>query len=191
MGFPTSCYIGLVHGPVRSKDGQEITTSVTNLDIHDIARSARTFGFKRYFIITPIQNQQTMVKRILGFWETDSGLIYNPDRKDALSEVEVLDSIELAVKEITEREGKVPCVVVTGANFKEFDGDEKKLLEKIRLDDRPMLLLFGTGWGLTASVVEQADFRLDPIFGIANDGYNHLSVRSAVAIYCDRLARSL
>lgn len=191
MGFPTSCYIGLVHGPVRSKDGQEITTSVTNLDIHDIARSARTFGFKRYFIITPIQNQQTMVKRILGFWETDSGLIYNPDRKDALSEVEVLDSIELAVKEITEREGKAPCVVVTGANFKEFDGDEKKLLEKIRLDDRPMLLLFGTGWGLTASVVEQADFRLDPIFGIANDGYNHLSVRSAVAIYCDRLARSL
>jgi hypothetical protein len=191
MGFPTPFYIGLVHGPVKSKDGQEITTSVTNLDIHDIARSARTFGFKRYFIITPIQNQQTMVKKILGFWETDSGLIYNPDRKDALSEVEVLDSIEMTVSEITQREGKKPLVVVTGANFDHFDGDEKKLFEKIRLDGRPMLLLFGTGWGLTASVVEQADFRLGPIFGIANDGYNHLSVRSAVAIYCDRLARSL
>ncbi len=191
MGFPVPCYIGLVHGPIRSKDGQEITTSVTNLDIHDIARSARTFGFKRYFIITPIKNQQTMVKKILGFWETDSGLIYNPDRKNALSEAEVLDSIELAIEEVTKREGKKPCVVVTGANFDKFDGNESKLLEKIRLDGTPMLLLFGTGWGLTASVVEQADFRLGPIFGIANDGYNHLSVRSAVAIYCDRLARSL
>jgi hypothetical protein len=80
---------------------------------------------------------------------------------------------------------------VTGANFEKDDGDEKELFRKINLDGNPMFLLFGTGWGLTAPVVEQADFRLKPIFGIANDGYNHLSVRSAVAIYCDRLARSL
>lgn len=190
MSFPVNCYIGLVHGPVRSKDGSEITTSVTNLDIHDIARSARTFGFKRYFLITPIRNQQAMVKKILGFWETDSGLIYNPDRKNALSEAEVIDSIEDAVKKITEIEGKKPCVVVTGANFEKDDGGEKELLQKLALDGTPMFLLFGTGWGLSAPVVEQADFRLGPIFGSADDGYNHLSVRSAVAIYCDRLARA-
>lgn len=184
-------YIGLVHGPIRSKDGSEITTSVTNLDIHDIARSARTFGFKRYFLITPIKSQQSMVKKILGFWETDSGLIYNPDRKNALSEAQVIDSIEDAIEEITRIEGKRPLVVVTGANFEKYDGKEAELIQKIKIDERPMFLLFGTGWGLTASVVEQADFRLEPIFGIANDGYNHLSVRSAVAIYCDRLARSL
>ena len=53
-----------------------------------------------------------------------------------------------------------------------------------------MLLLFGTGWGLTQGVTDKADFLLEPIFGIASDGYNHLSVRSAVAIYCDRLAQS-
>jgi hypothetical protein len=186
MSTPVPFYIGLVHGPIKSKDGKEITTSVTNLDIHDISRTARTFGFKRYFLITPIKNQQAMVKKILGFWETDNGLIYNPDRKEALA-----DSIELAIEEITRIEGKKPCVVVTGANFEKYDGKEKELLHKIRLDGTPMFLLFGTGWGLTASVVEQADFRLEPIFGIANDGYNHLSVRSAVAIYCDRLARSL
>lgn len=189
MGLPVPCYIGLVHGPVRSKDGKEITTSVTNLDIHDISRSARTFGFKRFFLITPIKNQQEMVKRILGFWETDSGLIYNPDRKNALHGAEVIDSIGMAIEEITRIEGKKPCVVVTGANFEKNDGEEKELLQKIRLDGSPMFLLFGTGWGLTAPVVEQADFRLGPIFGIADDGYNHLSVRSAVAIYCDWLAR--
>lgn len=190
MAFPVPCYIGLVHGPIRSKDGSEITTSVTNLDIHDIARTARTFGFKRYFLITPIKNQQSMVKKILGFWETDSGLIYNPDRKNALREAEVIDSIEDAINKITEIEGKKPCVVVTGANFEKYDGKEKELLHKISVDGTPMFLLFGTGWGLTAPVVEQADFRLEPIFGIADDGYNHLSVRSAVAIYCDRLARA-
>ena len=189
MPFP--CYIGLVHGPIKSKDGSEITTSVTNLDIHDIARSARTFGFKKYFIVTPIKNQQAMVKKILGFWEADSGLIYNPDRRNALAEAEVIDSIADAVKKITEIEGRKPCVVVTGANFDSYDGKEKELIQKISVDGTPMFLLFGTGWGLTAPVVEQADFRLEPIFGIADDGYNHLSVRSAVAIYCDRLARSL
>lgn len=191
MGFPVPCYIGLVHGPVRSKDGKEITTSVTNLDIHDIARTARTFGFKRYILVTPIKNQQQMVNKILGFWETDSGLIYNPDRKNALSEAQVIDSIEDACLEIEKIEGQRPTVVVTGANFDKYDGAEKELMTKLTLDGKPMFLLFGTGWGLTASTVEQADFRLEPIFGIANDGYNHLSVRSAVAIYCDRLARSL
>jgi hypothetical protein len=191
MPFPVPCYIGLVHGPIKAKDGSEITTSVTNLDIHDISRTARTFGFKKYFLITPIKNQQMMVKKILGFWESDSGLIYNPDRKNALSEAQVIDSIDDVIKMITEIEGKKPYVVVTGANFEKDDGDEKKLIQKISVDGTPMLLLFGTGWGLTAPVVEQADFRLGPIWGIADDGYNHLSVRSAVAIYCDRLARSL
>jgi hypothetical protein len=184
-------YIGLVHGPTRNKRGEEVTTSVTNLDIHDIARSARTFGFKRYFIITPIALQKELVGRILGHWESDEGSAYNPDRTDALSEVEVVDSIEAAQAKILKYEAVDPFTVVTGANFKSDDGGEKELIGRLKLDDRPMLLLFGTGWGLTASVTERADFRLTPIFGRAHDGYNHLSVRSAVAIYCDRLGRSL
>jgi hypothetical protein len=187
----TNWYIGLVHGPVKNKRGEEVTTSVTNLDIHDIARSARTFGFHRYFIITSIGLQKDLVGRILGHWETDKGSVYNPDRSDALKDVELADTIESAQAKIEVLEGKKPYVVVTGANFETYDGKEKTLVERLRLDDRPMLLLFGTGWGLTASVVESADFRLEPIFGRAQDGYNHLSVRSAVAIYCDRLARSL
>lgn len=190
MTFPVPFYIGLVHGPILSKEGTEITTSVTNLDIHDISRTARTFGFKRYFLITPIKSQQAMVRKILGFWESDSGLIYNPDRKNALSEAEVIDSIQDAIAKITEIEQQKPCVVVTGANFKKYEGKEKDLLQKLKREGTPMFLLFGTGWGLTAPVVEQADFRLEPIFGTADDGYNHLSVRSAVAIYCDRLARA-
>lgn len=185
------CYLGLVHGPVNNKRGMEITTSVTNLDVHDIARSCRTFGFKGYHIITPIKKQHEMVGRLLGHWETDHGTEYNPDRHDALSFVQISDTIEQTIEKIEEIEGVRPLVVVTGANFKKYEGKEGRLVELLRLDKRPMLLLFGTGWGLTASVTDSADFRLEPIFGSSVDGYNHLSVRSAVAIYCDRIARSL
>ena len=101
------------------------------------------------------------------------------------------NTIEAAKDRIREIEGQEPYIVVTGANFTEDSGDENVLRDKLQLDNRPMFLLFGTGWGLHASVTDSADFKLNPILGAAKDGYNHLSVRSAVAIYCDRIHRSL
>ncbi len=184
-------FLGLVHGPVRNKKGDEITTSVTNLDIHDIARSARTFGFDGYFIITPIELQQGLVSKILDHWEGDHGNEYNPDRQSALSFIKLANTIEDAQSKILEITGENPFTVVTGANFEVHDGDENNLNKALKVDKGPMFLLFGTGWGLTASVTDRADFRLEPIYGTATDKYNHLSVRSAVAIYCDRISRSL
>lgn len=184
-------YIGLVHHPIIDKRGTTVTTSVTNLDIHDIARSARTFGFDGYFIITPIKKQHDLVNNILDHWNTDHGNTYNPDRKDALSFIRLAESIETAVNSIKEKHGVEPQIVVTAAAFEDYHGDTDKLAQHLNIDKRPMLLLFGTGWGLHASVTDKADFRLEPLFGAAKDGYNHLSVRSAVAIYCDRLRRSL
>jgi hypothetical protein len=184
-------YMALVHNPVLGRKEEIITTSVTNLDIHDIARSARTYGFSQYFIVTPVKKQHELVQNILDHWNTDDENSYNPDRSSALSFIELADSIEIAKERIKEKEGVEPLVVVTGANFEDFSGNEKDLCDKLRVDKRPMLWLFGTGWGLHASVTDQADFKLDPIIGAAKDGYNHLSVRSAVAIYCDRIHRSL
>ena len=184
-------YLGLIHNPVLGRKGEIITTSVTNLDIHDIARSARTYGFSKYFIVTPVIKQHKLVQNILDHWNTDSENSYNPDRSSALSFIELSNSIAEAKEKIKEIEGQEPLVVVTGANFDEFSGTEKDLCDKLRVDKQPMFLLFGTGWGLHASVTDDADFKLDPILGGAKDDYNHLSVRSAVAIYCDRISRSL
>ena len=39
-------------------------------------------------------------------------------------------------------------------------------------------------------MIAAADFRLSSLEGMAEDRYNHLSVRSAVAIYLDRLAQT-
>lgn len=176
-------YLGLIHHPIVDKRGDTVTTSVTNLDIHDIARSARTFGFDGYFIVTPVQKQHELVQTILNHWNTDHGNTYNPDRKDALSFIRLAESIKAAKEKIKELEGVEPQIVVTGAGFKEYNGDERKLAEHLNIDKRPMLLLFGTGWGLHATILDLAEFRLTPIHGSAHDGYNHLSVRSAVAIY--------
>ena len=55
----------------------------------------------------------------------------------------------------------------------------------IKDSNQPYLLIFGTGWGLTETVFSRADVVLEPVRGPGS--YNHLSVRSAVAIILDRL----
>jgi hypothetical protein len=179
----TAKYLGLVHYPIKNKRDELVRTSVTNLDIHDIARSCRTFGFKNYHIITPIQKQQELIGEILGFWNQDQANDYNPDRQDALSYIYVSESIENSITKITEIEGKKPLIAVTGANFASNNGSIDDLSKKCAELDVPLFLLFGTGWGLHDQALELADFSVVPIFGKAPDGYNHLSVRSAVAIY--------
>ena len=179
-------YVGLVHYPVSNKKGDIITSSVTNLDIHDIARSCRSFDVKKYFIITPIEAQHHLVERILHHWMNDNHSSFNPDRKEALRTVQLAHSIDQVNKIIADKEkGEYPLLATTSTRPERINGDEKQLLEA-GIDRRSCLLLFGTGWGLHSSVMDQADFTLAPI---GNRDYNHLSVRGAVAIYLDRLHR--
>lgn len=180
-------YLALVHHPIRNKRDELVTTSVTNLDIHDISRSCRTFGIQKYYIVTPLEAQHKLVNRILGHWEGDVASAYNPDRQDALGIAQLVNSIDDAVTEIEKSEGEKPLIVATGANFKESDGDSEHLLAHIKKQNKPCLVLFGTGWGLHQTVLDRTDYFLGPIFGYAPDGYNHLSVRSAVAIYLSQL----
>ena len=48
-------YLGLVHYPIYNKNMQVIATAVTNFDIHDISRTARTYDVKKYFLIHPLE----------------------------------------------------------------------------------------------------------------------------------------
>lgn len=183
-------YLALVHSPVVNKTGEEITTSVTNLDIHDISRSSRTYGVSKYYLVTPVKMQHQLLARILGHWESDAGQDYNPDRHEALKLAQVVNSIEEAVADIEGREGTRPIIAVTAAKLgADADGMEQ-LKVKAKGSQRPVLLLFGTGHGLANRVLDQADVRLAGLKGLATDGYNHLSVRSAVAIYLDRWSQA-
>lgn len=171
-------YLALVHHPVYNKYNNVVTTSITNLDVHDIARSCCTFGLKKFFVINPLSGQKAVLDKITNFWETDIAKDYNSDRQTALELVEYATSIEHAITLIKNREDKEPCVVSTTAATLDNQIDVKLLAEKSQ--SQPILLLFGTGNGLEKSVHEKANFILKPILGAGT--YNHLSVRSAVAI---------
>ena len=51
-------YLALVHHPVLDKNGAVVTTAVTNMDVHDIARLSRTFAVRRYYVCTPVPTLQ-------------------------------------------------------------------------------------------------------------------------------------
>jgi hypothetical protein len=53
-------YAGLVHYPIYDKNFNVIATAITNYDLHDIARSAHTYGVKKYFIIHHIEGHNSI-----------------------------------------------------------------------------------------------------------------------------------
>lgn len=178
-------YIGLLHYPVYNKNYQTIASAITNTDLHDLARLARTYGIKRFFVITPLRDQKELAERILRHWTTGYGAKYNEHRKEALALITVSPSLEEAVSEISELEGRKPLIIATDAR-KQRKGSltYDKAIEIIDTD-KVVMILFGTAWGLEKNFVNKADFILDPIEG--NTNYNHLSVRTAAAIILDRL----
>ena len=183
----TTLNLALIHHPVVNKRAEIIGSAVTNLDIHDIARTARTYGVARYFIATPYEDQQNLVKELLTHWETGHGSTYNPARKEALSIVRLVASLPAAIAELTEKYGKRPMLVTTSALLRETTIGYKELSAKIK-NREPVLLIFGTAHGLAPEVLRMADATLPPIKG--GTDYNHLSVRSAASIILDRLLGS-
>lgn len=182
-------YCALVHHPVRDRSGATVTTAVTSVDVHDIARSARTFGLRGYYVVTPIQAQHETVRRILEHWSTGAGGRRVPDRREALALCEVVNSVEDAAARVAEREGARPRLVASAArSFTQPARELRTFAEEaalLRSDTAPTLLLMGTGHGLADALFDVADALLEPIAGA--DDYNHLSVRAATAIMLDRL----
>ena len=207
-------YVLLAHHPVFDRTGAVVTSSVTNLDIHDIARSATTYGLAGYFPITPIAVQREKIDHIGEVWRAEvtaqaqarepadrpsrrprAARAAEGDRSHALSRVESAASIEDAIEEIARRHrGARPWVVATSARCEPAPeaGPAPESLSYLGLRarmaaraDRPVALLFGTGHGLAGHAISLADWILEPING--QPAWNHLSVRSAVAVILDRL----
>lgn len=183
---PSRLYVALLHYPVYDKNGQVVTTAITNMDIHDIARSARTYGVRKFYVVTPVKALQKLALKIITHWEQGYGSHYNETRKEALSLVRLKDTLDDAIMDVEREWGSRPQLVVTSAR----PGGERtsfaELREILRKNHKTFLLLLGTGWGLTETVLSQADYVLEAIEG--GTDYNHLSVRSAAAIILDRLS---
>jgi hypothetical protein len=174
--------LALVHYPVIDRAKSVVTTAITNLDLHDIARSAHTFGLRDYFVVHPIAAQRELAERVRVHWTEGSGARRIPDRSPAMQRIRIVESLDQAMLSLGKPELWVTSAEPRGRslNFPEARG-------RLSGDGPPVLLVFGTGWGLADEVHDRADFQLDPIRSPRDDGYNHLSVRAAVAIILDRL----
>jgi hypothetical protein len=177
-------HLALVHYPVMDKNGATIAAAVTNLDLHDIARASRTYGVRGYHIVTPVADQHELVASLRDHWVAGHGATYNPKRRQALALVDLHESLDAAIEAVAATEGQRPRVVATSARFTDSDLNFEQLRRQLH-QGRLVLLVLGTGWGLTPECVAAADRRLAPIEGPTD--YNHLSVRSAAAIMLDRL----
>ncbi|NLJ83374.1 MAG: RNA methyltransferase [Halanaerobiaceae bacterium] len=178
-------FLGLIHYPIRNKQGEIITTTVTNLDLHDIARVGRTYNINKYFVIHPIKSQQALVRRMKKYWTSEYGAKYIPNRSEAFSVLEIVSSLEESLGIIREICGKEPYLVATDAKQFSNSVSYREMREVMFNTDRPIYLIFGTGWGLTEEMVESCDYILEPVWGRGD--FNHLSVRSAASIILDRL----
>ena len=178
-------YIGLIHYPIYNKHMEIVTTALTNYDLHDIARTAKTYNVKRYFIVHPVEAQREMALRIMNHWKTGGGVAYNPNRKEAFEETELVPTLDDVLQWIENEEGEKPIIVTTDARVYPNTISYKAMRQKIRDDTKPILILFGTGFGMTKEMMQQFDYIIEPIYGAGS--YNHLCVRSAVAIILDRL----
>ena len=192
MGSARPVAIALVHHPVYNMRRETVVTAITNLDVHDLARLARTYDLRRFYVVTPVAAQQALAERIVEHWVSGEGGARNALRREAMQRVGVAADVAAAARDMEEREGRRPELVATGARPRGvvtgYDEARRRLSAPAPGEPEagPVLLLFGTGWGLHDDVVAQCDWTLAPIEG-AGTGYNHLSVRTAVGIILDRL----
>jgi tRNA (guanine37-N1)-methyltransferase len=186
-------YVALVHHPVVDRTGAVVTSSVTNLDIHDIARSCATYGLAGYFAVSPVASQREKIERIVGVWPEQGGRSGNPEaapdhRIEALRLIRTAADLAEVGRRIERDHKRPPRVVATSARPAEPARavSPPALVASAMADSRePLLVLFGTGWGLASEVISSSDQVLTPVLGRSE--FNHLSVRSAVAAVLDRL----
>ncbi len=178
-------YVALLHYPCLGRQGQMISTAVTNVDVHDIARTCRTYEIARYYMVTNLAAQQEIIRRVIRYWTVGKGKDYNPNRCKALSYVCLKPYWEEVIEDIQQLTGQKPLIVFTSAKHRENATSFEHMRERIQEENRPILVLFGTGWGLADEVMVQCDYALEPIRARAS--FNHLSVRSAVSIILERL----
>jgi tRNA (guanine37-N1)-methyltransferase len=171
---------------VLDRTGARVTTAVTNLDLHDIARSAATYGLAGYHVVTPVESQREKADHIAALWQEEQ----KEWRAKALRLCTTAASVDESIAALTRQHGRPPLVAATSADPARFTHATRATHQELvgemqRSPGVPLLVLFGTGWGLSDTELTQVSRIITPISG--RPAWNHLSVRSAVAILLDRL----
>ncbi|WP_286951601.1 MULTISPECIES: tRNA (guanosine(37)-N1)-methyltransferase TrmD [Aminobacterium] len=178
-------YLALVHHPVMDHYGQKTTAALTGLDLSDISRSCRTYGLRKFLVVTPLKSQRELAKTMAAHWVKGYGASFNPSRAEAFKTMKTVPTLDKAVEWIKSKEHEEPLVV--GTTARAYPGAIHWLEMKRTLleDQKPVLFVFGTASGLHKEVTERCSVLLQPLCGGKED-YNHLSVRTAVGVILDR-----
>jgi hypothetical protein len=178
-------FIALIHHPVVDRNGRVVTSAITSLDLHDIARSSRTYSVRAFFIVHPIPEQRAFASSVIDHWRFDYGRTFDSRRREALELIEVVADLDTAVAGAARIAGVRPILIHTSARNQAGASFAELRARLDALDAPPAMILLGTGFGLAPALLERADLALEPIRGAGE--YNHLSVRAAAAIILDRL----
>ncbi|HUO04381.1 MAG TPA: RNA methyltransferase [Candidatus Binataceae bacterium] len=178
-------FAALIHHPVLDRTGAIVTSAVTSLDLHDLARAARTYDVRAVFVVHPIPEQRKFAQSLLDHWLNDFGRVHDSRRREALERMSITVDLDEAITAAEKIAGARPLIVHTSART-EGGTNYADLRERMEAPDAPpMMILFGTGFGMAPEMAGRADIMLAPIVGPGD--YNHLSVRSAIGIILDRL----
>jgi hypothetical protein len=135
------------------------------------------------WVAHPVAAQRTLAERIREHWVEGSGGRRIPDRVPALSRLHVVPTLDDAIAAL----GPDTELWTTSARASAGGLPLAQARAQLQQAGPPVLIAFGTGWGLCPEVHERAAARLDPVQSPTAEGYNHLSVRAAAAILFDRL----
>jgi len=178
-------YVVLLHDQMVDRQQTLVTTSITLIDVHDLARSSRTFGVAGLFVAHPSVAQRKLSGMLKNFWEEGFGATYNPNRREALEHVRIVSDLDEAIHHIDLETGQIPRLIATSAKAGGTRTSFRECKELLATSPQPSMMMLGTGWGMSEGLLARADLFLEPVCGPGE--YNHLSVRSACAIMLDRL----
>ena len=159
-------YVALIHHPVYDRNRSVVTTALTNIDVHDIARSCCTFGARAFYVITPVDAHRALARRVVRHWQHGHGADYNPTRREALETRTA--RAEPRGRRNRHRTGDrrtAPADRDQRAGPPRGDGRSRAPRGNRKRAEIPYLVLLGTGWGLTETVLARADRNLAPIRG--------------------------
>ena len=175
----------LIHHPVIVENKNFGTSSLTNLDIHDIGRISCSYAMGSFYIVTPLDDQRQLLASIIHHW-CNAERINHQDRAKALENIVDVSTLKQAIEHMHNYHGCEPKLVASSAQWPEAKND--KLITPDQIFDLckkgPVMLLLGTAHGLSPEIVKLCDAQVRPLRFL---GYNHLSVRSAAAILADRI----
>ncbi len=99
-----------------------------------------------------------------------------PQRGETLEFLAVLRSLDALAEAVELKESRRPLCAVTTSRRTWQAIIYDHAIREVKGAETPIVILFGTGWGLAEEVFKMSDMILTPVWAETDMGFNHLSV---------------